>query len=464
MEQITYTKTYREYKTELDMELSRTAEGFVRIGYLLKVARDTEILASSGYNTVTEFARAEYGIDKTMVSRFISINDKFAEGGCSDRLKEQYRGYGYAKLTLMLTLPEEITEELSPSYSKAEIQAIKDEVDDERAISDLEVMLEDKPEQPAAGILPALIRQLGEDDPELYIQMAKITSLGDMREWTRQAREILAPNEEKQYSIRISGTGRFMVSIRESEDTITTTALRTLEKQRFTYDDLRAAWEQILPPSTDGSEKQYRTSWEHEYNREYPGKAEVAPVQQKRPGKTESKPIPRKESKVQKAPKPKPAKQSLPKEEKIPATEPEKSESTGTEPVPEETEQTIPEKAEREPEKPEKTGAEEDIQTGTAIEEQIPGQVNIEEAIEEAERSYAEQDPPQMAAGQEQEEELDAEWNAKVKFILDNIGAYADEGIRLSRMNPDTIRRFRKYLIDTAALTEQELLRREENF
>ena len=84
MEQIIeYQKTYQEYKAELDGELQRTAEGFVRIGYLLKVARDTNILKESGYTNVTEFAKAEYGIDKTQVSRFIHINDKFAENGYS---------------------------------------------------------------------------------------------------------------------------------------------------------------------------------------------------------------------------------------------------------------------------------------------------------------------------------------------------------------------------------------------
>ena len=62
-------------------ELSKTAEGFVRIGFLLKVARDTEILAESGYTTVTEFAKAEFDIDKTMVSRFISITDQPIQQG-----------------------------------------------------------------------------------------------------------------------------------------------------------------------------------------------------------------------------------------------------------------------------------------------------------------------------------------------------------------------------------------------
>lgn len=37
-------KSYRDYKAAVDEELKRSAEGFVRIGYLLKVARDTDIL------------------------------------------------------------------------------------------------------------------------------------------------------------------------------------------------------------------------------------------------------------------------------------------------------------------------------------------------------------------------------------------------------------------------------------
>ena len=106
MELMEYTKTYQEYKKELDAVLTRTAEDFVQIGYLLKVARDTNVLAESGYATVTDFARAEYGIDKTQVSRFISINDRFSEDGYSDHLLPSYKGFGYAKLTLMLQIPD----------------------------------------------------------------------------------------------------------------------------------------------------------------------------------------------------------------------------------------------------------------------------------------------------------------------------------------------------------------------
>lgn len=75
MEELT---TYKTFKQNLDNELNRAAEGFVKIGYLLKLARDNpHILAGSGYTNINEMANKEYGIDKTIVSRWISINDEF---------------------------------------------------------------------------------------------------------------------------------------------------------------------------------------------------------------------------------------------------------------------------------------------------------------------------------------------------------------------------------------------------
>lgn len=482
MEQIMYAKTYQEYKAELDTELSKTAEEFVRIGYLLKVARDTNILAESPYQTVTEFAKAEYGIDKTMVSRFIGINDRFSEGGCSDRLREQYKGYGYAKLTLMLTLPDEINNQLSPAYSKAEIQAIKDEVDAEKAITDLEVMME-PPAMPAEpgtsgekGLLDMLVRQLGEDSPELYVQMAKTMAL-EGAEWIRAARETMAPNGEKQYSIRISGMGRFLVGIRDTEDTITVTSLRTMEQHTYGYPALMEAWEKILPPGngtmdTACTEKDRMASWELTYDREYPGKAEVAPVQPAKPKKTESKPASRKESKVQKAPKPVPAKAAPPEEEKQPAPELEKPENTGTEAAgqgirePEGEKRQLQEENQQppEPEKPESTGTEPQAEENRP-EGQLPGQTGMEEAIETDEKgaiSYIEPDIPRLEAGQEPA--FDKEWEYEKEEFLDDLKRLNTEGSLLSRKLSQIpychIAAFRTTMIKMATLIEKEILRR----
>lgn len=133
---------YTEYKNMLDTELKANAEGFVRIGYLLKVARDTNILADSGYKNVAEFAQAEYGLTKDIVSRYIAINDKYAENGYSDKLQSKFEGFGVAKLQEMLTLPDAIIEEIEPTLTKREIVEIKKEVAAEEAITPIEVAIE----------------------------------------------------------------------------------------------------------------------------------------------------------------------------------------------------------------------------------------------------------------------------------------------------------------------------------
>ena len=311
-----YRKTYQEYKAELDAEMNKTAEGFVRIGYLLKVARDTDILRESGYATVTEFAKAEYNIDKTQVSRFIHINDRFSEGGYGDRLEEHYRGFGYAKLTLMLQLPDAINEELSPEYSKTEIQAIKEEVEEESRVTDIEIILEGETETTSVteDELGKTIRQLGEDEPQLYAEI-----WGCMRQQESPAEQlqvILAPAGQKLFSVRIRGVGRMQLLVKDKENgnEVILLNLRSGEKKRYLWEDVELVWKSI---TIGAAESGYREAWEKTYFAEWPIKEKVAPVQ---PKPQEPTPAPKKEKKVQVVKKQEPKK----KEEKV--NEPKKTE------------------------------------------------------------------------------------------------------------------------------------------
>ena len=281
-------QSYEQYKQELDGELQKTAEGFVRIGYLLKVARDTNILAESGYKSVAEFAQAEYNLDKTQVSRFISINDRFSAGGYSDTLLPEYQGYGYAKLTIMLQIPAEIAQELTPDYSKAEIQAVKEELDEEKKISDLEVIMEGQKDE-EEGLLYRVIKQLGHDDPELYekIWNVKVPFLT----WD-EIGDIMAPFGDRVYSVRIQGVGRVMMTMQDGNDEIMMTNTRSFEKESVTRQDVANKWIRILKDAETAGD-----AWEKMYSEPWP-KGKVAPVQQPEP---EKKPEPKKESRVSKA-------------------------------------------------------------------------------------------------------------------------------------------------------------------
>lgn len=299
MEEITRYQSYEEYKKELDGELQKTAEGFVRIGYLLKVARDTNVLAKSGYKSVAEFAHAEYNLDKTQVSRFISINDKFSEGGNSDRLLPEFQGYGYAKLTIMLQIPTEIAEELSPNLSKADIQAIKEEIDEERKISDIEVALEAKrwdleDMTLLEKVMYLLMDENGEED--LYRKIWDAYRRWGINDQT--IRPIMAPSGEKVFSVRIPAAGRVMMVMDDTKDEISITNTRSGEKEIFSWQDVAETAAMMADPGKETVEE----CWEEIYGKDWPWKEEVAPVQQTQ--KPEAKKEPKKESKVQKAKKP----------------------------------------------------------------------------------------------------------------------------------------------------------------
>ena len=302
MELMEYTKTYQEYKKELDAVLTRTAEDFVQIGYLLKVARDTNVLAESGYATVTDFARAEYGIDKTQVSRFISINDRFSEDGYSDHLLPSYKGFGYAKLTLMLQIPDEINEALPPTLSKAEIQDIKDEVDAESKVTDIEVEIEraeaaavtDKPMLPPEGSpLKRNLWQLGKEQEELFRKLWEICNKG---QYPRSASimDALIPQGDAVYTVRIPGERRTQIII--NSDGATVINLKTLERSKYIPQDICYEVEELLNGGSSPEEK-YKMLYCENMTPEEPEVAPEQPDETPKEKKTEK----RKESRVTKA-------------------------------------------------------------------------------------------------------------------------------------------------------------------
>ena len=359
MEQVIGYRSYQEYKQELDTELKKTAEGFVRIGYLLKVARDTSILAESQYDNVVDFARAEYGLDKTQVSRFMNINDKFSEGGYAPELKAEYQGFGYAKLSIMLLLPEDVNNVLTPDYSKAEIQQIKDEVDEEKKTTDIEVMLEEKDsvQQSFDTNIEKAVYQLGKDAPEVYKRLWESSVKNG--ESGKRFIENLIPDEKAMYIVRIPGAGRCMLSMKAEEDAVKLINIRdSSANETYTKQELEDALKKMMP-DTDTWGK----AWQSLYGEKLPAEknAAVAPVQ--------SKAAPRKESKVIVPKKPEPEK-SVPESKENVSKTVQKPEMTLNDvnseipaPDPKPVEEDVPE------EKP-------DVQQDTN--EQIPGQDEIE--------------------------------------------------------------------------------------
>ena len=279
MEILNYKKTeiqnsYVDFKASMDAVVERVEEGFVQIGYYLKIARDTQVLQESGYKSVTDFAAAEYGLDKSAVSRFIAINDRFAEDGYSNRLKDQYRGMGRAKLSVMLLLPEE---ELTPDYSKSDIQKIKDEVEEEKKVTDLEVMMEqqDFDTELLDNNLKRAMYQLGHDIPELHRKIWNVWQIWNGWQQTkrpelpREIMDILAPAGEGMHSVRVAGIGRLMITLHGADQDITLINVRSGEKEKYSWNDMMEAIGLLMEGDTP------EESWAKTYGEN----SSVAPVQ-----------------------------------------------------------------------------------------------------------------------------------------------------------------------------------------
>lgn len=273
------TVSYRELKIAMDSEMGKAAESFVRIGYLFKMARDTDVLKESGYTSYLEFAQKEYGLDKSQVSRFINIQTKFSDPEDPTRLNEKYQGFGSAKLALMLTLPDTIIEELTPTFAKSDIQAVKEEIEAEGKVSDLEVLMEQTESlkgtdgQQEQDILHQVIGQILDGDVYMRIKIRQALK-SDRKGALLQ--EILAPAGEAMHSVRIKGVGRLMLSVKGLDTEIVLINVRSDSKEKYSWDALTQAIEDYCSSHADPETEK---------------KPEVAPVQPEK--KTEKRKIPK---------------------------------------------------------------------------------------------------------------------------------------------------------------------------
>ena len=114
-----------EMKENLKQDLIGVQESFVRIGYTLRTIEEQELYKRDGYETITEFAKVEYGLSASTISRFININRKFSVAGYSDRLRPEFAQIGSSKLSEMLSLPDSDLEMVRPELPKEDIRELK---------------------------------------------------------------------------------------------------------------------------------------------------------------------------------------------------------------------------------------------------------------------------------------------------------------------------------------------------
>ena len=117
---------YIQSKNEIKQELGGIVKSFVRIGWQLTRIDKSGAYKHDGYNTITEFARTEYGMNPSGVSRFMKVYEKYSVPGDTPELQEQYREFKFNNLVEMLQLPEEDQQIFHPKDKREDIRELKD--------------------------------------------------------------------------------------------------------------------------------------------------------------------------------------------------------------------------------------------------------------------------------------------------------------------------------------------------
>lgn len=122
-----------DLKRKLRQEITSVKKSFVRIGCALHRIRDERLYEQDGYKSVGEFAREEYGLQPSTVSRLIRINEQFSIGGNSEELAPEYEDLQKYQLEEMLQLPASDYELIRPETSRESIRELKQfNADEER--------------------------------------------------------------------------------------------------------------------------------------------------------------------------------------------------------------------------------------------------------------------------------------------------------------------------------------------
>ena len=177
---------WMEMKQKLKQELLGVKQSFVRIGYALRKIDDAKLYEQDGYKSIAEFAKAEYGLEGSTVSRFMSINREYSIDGYSERLKPEYADFNRSQLEEMLKLPEADREMVTPDTARKEIRDIKK-------------FNQAEPQEGIADDVTELIRHFGEDNAETLEKLSQCGIADNLHDNINRLVEIVNPGGSRSY-------------------------------------------------------------------------------------------------------------------------------------------------------------------------------------------------------------------------------------------------------------------------
>ncbi len=114
-----------QMKQRLTEELLGIRQSYVRVGYFLRKIDECKGYLQDGYKSVAEFAKAEYGLEASTVSRFMQINREYSIDGYSEFILPEYMDFSRSQLEEMLKLPELDRQMIRPDTPRESIRELK---------------------------------------------------------------------------------------------------------------------------------------------------------------------------------------------------------------------------------------------------------------------------------------------------------------------------------------------------
>lgn len=174
---------WMEMKKKLRAELLGVKQSFVRIGYALRKIEDQKLYEQDGYKSIAEFAKSEYGLEPSTVSRFMSINREYSVDGYSEILRPEYADLGRSQLEEMLKLPDADRQMIQPETSRDDIRELKR-------------FNKAEPESGVADDIEQLISNFYQDNPEIR---NAVQEKGITQENLKDLIEIVNPGGNRSY-------------------------------------------------------------------------------------------------------------------------------------------------------------------------------------------------------------------------------------------------------------------------
>ena len=115
---------YQNSKKEIRENIGGIVKSFVRIGWNLTKIANSQAYKMDGYSTIAEFAKAEYDMNPSGVSRFMKVYETYSVDGDTPEIKEEYRNFKFTQLVDMLQLSEKDRELIRPEMPREAIREL----------------------------------------------------------------------------------------------------------------------------------------------------------------------------------------------------------------------------------------------------------------------------------------------------------------------------------------------------